>query len=254
MRIILSHIYNEEYLLPWWLEHHKKYFDYGIIVDYSSTDRSVEIIKSICPNWGVFPSRFAKFDSAHLEYELMFYMKQMPANAWIISLPVTEFLVGDIVGLTQDTSERKEWIIPTLVFAAYEPNGQLDQSKKLWEQVFTGRHYKDLASVNAWQCRNLHNFNDIFYMPGRHFSNENTDRAMIFKYANVLIGEQMIKRKLQIQHKISEEDKIIKRAAVTHISLHDDSLNENNLYSDQLKLVGEPYDCTKIMNSVLKYL
>ena len=52
-KTIISNIWNEEYLLPWWLNHHKDLFDHGIIMDYQSTDSSVEIIKDICPTWEV---------------------------------------------------------------------------------------------------------------------------------------------------------------------------------------------------------
>ena len=44
---IISHFYNEEYLLPFWLNHHKKYFTNAIMIDYDSTDNSVDIIKKI---------------------------------------------------------------------------------------------------------------------------------------------------------------------------------------------------------------
>ena len=30
---LFSHIYNEEYLLPFWLNHHKNIFDHGVIID-----------------------------------------------------------------------------------------------------------------------------------------------------------------------------------------------------------------------------
>ena len=36
---IIAHFFNEEYLLPWWLNHHKKIFDYGILFDYSSAHK-----------------------------------------------------------------------------------------------------------------------------------------------------------------------------------------------------------------------
>lgn len=249
MRTIITHIYNEEYLLPWWLEHHKKYFDHGIIVDFGSTDRSAEIIHDICPSWNVFPSRYSKFDSSLLEYEMMFYERQI--YDWRIAVPVTEFVVGDIAGLTQQTTERTQWIIPTLVFAEYDPDRELDTNKKLWEQCFKGHHYQNTAMPRAWQCRSLHNYNDIYYYPGRHFSNENTDRVMIFKYANVLVGEPMIKRKLQVQTKVSPEDW---DAAVTHCSLDHDGLNRENLLSNFQRVIGEPDDVTDMMNSVLQYL
>ncbi|MBJ3789276.1 glycosyltransferase family 2 protein, partial [Bacillus sp. OA1] len=44
-KTIISHFYNEEYLLPWWLMHHTKIFDHGILINRGSTDRSVEICK-----------------------------------------------------------------------------------------------------------------------------------------------------------------------------------------------------------------
>jgi hypothetical protein len=34
MITVISHIFNEEYLLPFWLEHHRTIFDHGIIIDY----------------------------------------------------------------------------------------------------------------------------------------------------------------------------------------------------------------------------
>lgn len=255
MRTIMSHFYNEAYLLPWWLEHHKKYFDHGILIDYGSTDNSIEIIRDICPTWEIFGSRYQRFDSSHLEYEMMYYDRQV--YGWRICIPVTEFLVGDIIGMTNDNPERQQWIVPTLVLAEYNPFATLDRSKKLWEQITTGHYYTNTASPNAWQCRSLHNFNDIFYMPGRHFSNENTDKLMIFKYSNVLVGEEMIKRKLQIQTKISDRDKdkaAGQLRAVTHCSLDDDELTVDNLYDNYIRLIGQTEDVTKQMNSVLKYL
>jgi hypothetical protein len=54
MNTVITHFYNEEYLLPWWINHHKKIFDHGIMINYHSTDRSVEICKELCPpNWKI---------------------------------------------------------------------------------------------------------------------------------------------------------------------------------------------------------
>lgn len=243
-RVILTHFYNEEHLLPWWLNHHTKYFDHGLLINWGSTDRSLEIIKDLAPTWQVIDSKFKKFDAHHLEWEMMNYERQAPTGIWRLSIPTSEFLVGDIDALTPIIPDRHQWIIPTLVFAAYDPNGSLDHSLPLWEQIKTGRHYKDLASHNAWQCRSFHNYNDIFYSGGRHFSNENTDKAMIFKFANVLVGRPMINRKLQIQDRISDFDK---EEAVTHTSVDSDRLTEENLLHNQRTLVGEPYDCSELI-------
>jgi hypothetical protein len=78
MRTVLTHFYNEEYLLPIWLEHHKKIFDFGILIDYNSTDRSVEICKNICPHWQVFSSMNEYFEAHSNDSEIEFYEKQIP--------------------------------------------------------------------------------------------------------------------------------------------------------------------------------
>ena len=95
MKSIICHFYNEEYLLPWWLEHHKKYFDYGLMINYKSTDRSVEIINEICPEWQVVDSVNPEFSAAEVDDEVMYYEEQIPG--WKIALNVTEFLVEIIL-------------------------------------------------------------------------------------------------------------------------------------------------------------
>ena len=92
-KTIISHFYNEEYLLPWWLKHHKKYFNHGIMIDYNSTDNSCKIIKSICPNWKIVKTKNKHFDSFVIDREVEEYEKNI--NGWRICLNTTEFLVGD---------------------------------------------------------------------------------------------------------------------------------------------------------------
>ena len=74
---VISHIFNEEYILPWWLEHHKKIFDHGIIIDYASTDRSLEIIKEICPTWEVVQSKNAEFNAMAVDVEVLEYERKI---------------------------------------------------------------------------------------------------------------------------------------------------------------------------------
>jgi len=41
---LLTNVFNEEYLLPFFLHHHKKMFDEIIVIDYNSTDKSIGIV------------------------------------------------------------------------------------------------------------------------------------------------------------------------------------------------------------------
>jgi hypothetical protein len=224
MKTVITHFYNEEYLLPWWLEHHKKYFDFGILIDYATTDNSVSIIKEICPHWQILPSGNAEFDSNLLDREIEFYERQI--TGWRIALTVTEFLVGNVNSLFVDTKARMQWYIPGIRFTSWNPEGTLDKNLPLWKQIYTGVHYN--TDPIAHQCRSLHNFNDIQYAPGRHYLPHNTEDACIFHYAHCIIGKSMVNRRLQIQHKVSKSDK--EQNLGSHHYYDSNGLNIDNLY------------------------
>lgn len=247
MKSLLSHFYNEEYLLPWWLEHHKKHFDFGLLINYGSTDRSVEIIKEICPNWQVFDSVHQYFDARNCDTEISFYESQMPG--WKIALTVTEFIVGDIDKLSINTPSRMQWYIPGIRFTGWDLHKEFDRSKPLWEQHTNGISYK--VDPMAHQCRSYHNFNDLKYPPGRHFLPFNTEDALIFHYAHAIIGPEMLERRLSLQHKISPADKV--EGLGVHHYADKDGLDVNKLYAMHMGWlsVGET-DCSDLIERVIK--
>lgn len=70
MATVISHVRNEEWLLPFWLAHHVPMFEHGIIIDYASTDRSVAVVKEMAPHWEVRPSRNKIFNSKACDAEV----------------------------------------------------------------------------------------------------------------------------------------------------------------------------------------
>ncbi|PFY55127.1 hypothetical protein COL52_26315, partial [Bacillus toyonensis] len=74
---LISHFYNEEYLLPWWLMHHTKLFDHGILINRGSTDRSVEICKLFAPHWEIRDSKVLEFDAVLVDQEVMNIEKEI---------------------------------------------------------------------------------------------------------------------------------------------------------------------------------
>jgi hypothetical protein len=90
MRTVICHFYNEEYLLPWWLDHHRTIFDHGIMIDYRSTDSSREIIRAVCPTWVIHTTRNRFFESAAIDREVEDY--EATVSGWRITMNVTEFL------------------------------------------------------------------------------------------------------------------------------------------------------------------
>ena len=71
MRFVICHVRNEKYLLNWWLQHHKDKFDHGIIIDYHSTDNSMDLVKQITPKWQVIKSVNKDFNAANCDIEVM---------------------------------------------------------------------------------------------------------------------------------------------------------------------------------------
>ena len=91
MITLISHFFNEEFLMPFWLQHHVPMFDHGIMIDYASTDRSVEIIRAMAPTWEIRPSRNEFFDYIEIDKEVMDIEKEI--TGWKTCLNTTEFLV-----------------------------------------------------------------------------------------------------------------------------------------------------------------
>lgn len=205
-RTIITHFYNEEYLLPWWLNHHKKYFDHGILIDYHSTDRSAEIIRDICPTWQIFKSINPDFQAHACDREVMIYEDQL--SGWKIALNVTEFLVGDLNKLMHHDPVATQYLIPGLAFFDWNPDGVLNQEVELWKQIKNGIPY----TSHFWfrRSRSLHNFKVDYSAvgSGRHYESYNNTDALIFHYGNSISSKQMLDRRLQIQHTIPLHDKL----------------------------------------------
>lgn len=61
MTTLISHFYNEQYLLPWWLMHHVPLFNHGILINRGSSDQYVEIIRKMAPHWEIRNSKVPDF-------------------------------------------------------------------------------------------------------------------------------------------------------------------------------------------------
>jgi hypothetical protein len=205
-KTLISHFYNEEYMLPWFLNHHKQIFDHGVMIDYHSNDRSVEIIKEICPTWDIVTSRNNDFQADMIDVEVMEIEKHI--DGWKIALNVTEQMIGDYSILDDNPGQ---WLIPTVFMVDTDRNRPVSQDRPLYEQKYWGFSFKD--SQQAFlerRSRSIHNV-PVYYPatntqecmgPGRHYHTYNTDQLAIFYYGWCPFDEGGIARKLQIQTQI----------------------------------------------------
>ena len=201
-KTILTHFYNEEYLLPWWLEHHKNLFDWGVCINYGSTDRSVEIIKDICPKWQVVDSINENFDARLCDEEVIKYEKQIPG--WKITLNVTEFLVGDFTILNNVPGQ--EFKIPCHVMVDKEEDTIVLKEHSLWKIKPFGIPYNsNTPKLRRPRC--IHNKEWVRYPLGRHYEEHDQEALQVLWYGWSPFNKKLLQRKLQIQQRIPETDK-----------------------------------------------
>jgi hypothetical protein len=201
-KTIISHFYNEEYLLPWWLEYHKKYFNHGILINYASTDNSVSVIRQICPDWTIINSRNKFFDAKAIDDEVMDI--ESTVNGWKTCLNTTEFLVGDY-SMLNNTPEQ-EITVPCFIMVDSDPEVQPSYNSSLIEQKHHGIHYHGRDPL-ARRPRLVHNKKRVDYPLGRHYPDFNTDKLKVLWYGWSPFNKKTIDRKLQIQNRIPESDK-----------------------------------------------
>lgn len=204
---LISHIYNEEYLLPFWLEHHRSIFKHGIIIDYNSTDRSLDIIREYCPNWRIIQSENKMFEAASVDNEIMKIESTIPG--YKITLNTTEFFIFNLPhGLS---TSLNCFSIPVINAISSKENIYPNTLREFFsgiEKIST-----TTGAISRGQLRFLHNHTHGEYTTGRHrthlnISNENLG-AIILWVGMYPWNTKTIQRKMQIKTRIPESDKVI---------------------------------------------
>ena len=201
MTTLLTHIFNEEYLLPFWLNHHKKIFDKIIIVDYRSTDRSIEICKSICPDCTVITSRNLEFDAHNVDIEMMELEDSIEGIKMILN--TTEFLFSEIP-LKELFTEKASYSVNA--FGAYsKKNYEVNNIKELFGNLLND----DIVFHHDRFVRFIHNYSNGSYIVGRHITNNPTtitNKMHIIWFGYYPMNRNLLNRKLQIKQHMSQRD------------------------------------------------
>jgi len=179
-RVVISHFFNEAYMLTWWLRHHREIFDHGVLIDYASTDASVDICRELVPGWEIIPSENAQFSAILCDFEVMKH-EQRFSNTWKIVLNTTEFLVAPKLNEMEQFVIEKDLtgvqlpgaiMVDTELTAPPDPSVPLVQQKNIgvWENMFdfSAAHIPGL--VKPLRNRLYHHYTIGAYAPGRHIS------------------------------------------------------------------------------------
>jgi hypothetical protein len=199
-KTVISSFYNESYMLPWWLKHHRKIFDHGVLFNNRSTDDSVVLVKRYCPTWEVIhlpPEglRFTEGDAAMMAIERV-------TPGYKITLTTAEFFMdGGIDAHLKD--EPTIIAIPEVIMADCAPEDAPTQTRALVKQKRMGVLVPNVHRI-------FHNHPDGQYSAGRHSSFLPGDRLItdscIFWYKHGPWTEEFIQRKLGFIKTVRPED------------------------------------------------
>ena len=234
---LLSHIFNEEYLLPFWLHHHKDMFDEIVIIDYKSTDKSIEICKSICPECKIIQTRNDLFGAHEVDREIMDIENTIEGIKLVLN--TTEFLFCENTAKDMfiDTVEPTSYYIRAISpysFDHYNITNNYDLFYNLLQNEVV-YHYDRPGA------RYLHNFPNGNYHIGRHYTHNNTimtNKAHIVWFGFYPMNDNLLKRKLQIQQKVPQHDKDV-GWGIQHLYTKDKMLDINNSKSTSGKPLRE---------------
>lgn len=225
---LISHIYNEEYLLPSWLEHHRNMVDEIVIVDYKSTDSSLEICNRY--NCKIIQSKNQMFQADLIDEEIMKIEETIEGIK--IVLNTTEFLFTTIpIKELFINGEHKAFTIQSYVpYSTQEyniNNYYVIMNNLLNDNV---KYHDGTEGVNFRGYRSIHNYLNGSYHLGRHNTyhpSTQTDKLFILWFGYFPLNACLINRKIQIKNKIPESDKILRRG-YQHLYTKDEIININN--------------------------
>lgn len=211
MITVISHIYNEEYLLPFWLEYHSKIFDHGIIINYLSTDNSYDIIKKFCPTWTVLKTRNVNengtpnFDAELNDLEVMDIEKTV--SGYKICLTTTEFI------MFKNRDEFIHSLVANTCYPIYSYSVGCTKPKFFPKNTLEFFSNISICADLGRGFRYLHSEPSLQYLHGRHeyirgeVKEDRRSDVVLLRVTDYPSNYQMLNRRLQIQNNMPESDK-----------------------------------------------
>ena len=251
---LITHFYNEEFLLPFWIKHHLSLFDHAVLIDYGSTDNSVDIIKQMAPDWEIRPSRNQYFIEPDIGNEVMEIEEEF--DGWKMALNITEFILhSDLRSYCQELEDRdKKGIMTTGVIMVdrQEERSEYDLEKNLVLQKTFGYFEEDVVAnpsttgiAACSRSRLIHKHGNGAYSYGRHtnYWTSKQDPELFLCWFGWAPFDFVKERKMQIQHKVSDKQRALpywsniyciddKKIEEMYVLEHERSYNllENDVY------------------------
>lgn len=232
---VVSHFRNESFLLPYWLEHHTRIFDTGILINHRSTDDSCEIVKRLAPGWKLVDSKLDCFDAQRTDDEVVEWEKTLNTT-YRMSINTTEFIwKPNYIEYLDEMFSSNPGIqaIGNKQIVLVDPSPDLPIENPLWKNRHFGFVDHD-AQQRRW--RFTHNQSTGGYGLGRHTTNlaAHYDHDTFLLYFHLAPWPLCLERMLSIQTQIPYSD-VIRQQGFQHITTKErleerwSSLPKNNL-------------------------
>ncbi len=212
MLTLISHLRNEALLLPHWIQHHMPMFDTATIIDYASTDDSLDIVRTLAPHWRIVRSQNVDFDANDCDFEVMQVEWYTPG--WKVALNTTEYLVSPNLRALVRVAEAGGFNGIT-----GESFVMVDKERVGFSGLVAGRpfthHFRygiheDPTRKVVTRRRLLHRWRTGGYVVGRHsWSRGPTGQSVDLLFAHAQFApwdNAMIHRKMSIGTQLSQHD------------------------------------------------
>jgi hypothetical protein len=226
MTTLISHIYNEEFLLPYWIKHHVQNFDDGVIIDFQSTDSSLEIIRDLAPHWEIIKSPLEYFEAEPLDR--LIEKIESSISGIRICLNVTEFLIGDPASTVSQNIIPQVYLINMPNDSNFKPGIPFHEQRN-FGLISNGKikiAKNKLPIFSDATGRSIHGQN-VNYPLGRHFELLEPNEMLIYRVSDCFVNEKMLQRRLQVQSKIPKSEH--KKSRGNHHTNNGKGLNLQNL-------------------------
>ena len=249
---IIGTFYNEEYLLPYWLKHHTRLFDHGILINWGSTDNSVEIIKRYAPHWEIRDSGTKHFHRGPVDAEMLKHELSIDGG-WQIQTNITEFIFHpDLRGYLSALTPQVNGVwLPPISLIDEDPQNPLNPELPIVLQKHFGVIGKnEVRPTNKLIHRKRHG---EWKGEGHH----DTYMQNVFTAGDIYIVHfgwcpwrmEFIKRKLQVQDKLTKEYK--ETVGEAEMGYH---ITTPEILDEKFKDIRDKYCNNLLFNPIYKYL
>lgn len=201
-----------------WINYHKNIFDFAVLINHHSTDRSVEIASCVMPShWKIINSRLPEFDAIQNDWEVMDVEREyLPKESWKMALNLTEYIFTP--NLASRLAEWGEEYPESLAFGSRAVClVDREDDPELQRPAFKGRNHgfidyaRGVDGYRRW--RFIHKAEHGNYHTGRHGVKMEHTCLPEFLHIHLTYSPWPLckDRKLQIQTRMPQSDKELGR-------------------------------------------